>query len=196
MTFLPTHAFNQLSELLLLGQAYTRSSQWWRVPLSGNELGQSFSKQGQCSVVKGLMGHEGEQRVLCSSDSKTKCKNHSLSVLLTIHGLKTWANLPHQPQCQSPPCVGTRWHRNQTQSELKGGGLYPKPLTNDERNRRKCSLLCQHHKTVRQPMKDGAGGSSCHEDPCLTHSHSIMKMAFLQWMTFPPPCKNYCLWAS
>lgn len=92
--FLPICASNQLSGLLFQGRAYTRSSERRKVPLSGNELGQSSGKQGQHSVAKVLMSQKGEEMVLSSSDS---CKNHSLSVLLTIHGLKTWCSCPHEP---------------------------------------------------------------------------------------------------
>lgn len=73
-------------ELLFQSQAYSKSSKKQRVPLSGNELGQSFEKQGQRRVAKGLVSHKPEEIALSSLDS---CKNHFLSVLLTIHGLKT-----------------------------------------------------------------------------------------------------------
>ena len=183
-------------ELLFQSQAYSKSSEKQRVPLSGNELGQSFEKQGQHSVAKGLVSHKAEEIALSSLDS---CKNHFLSVLLTIHGLKTWCNWPHEPPHSHglTPSPGPNWHRNQTQSELKEVACI---LTKGEGRHHKCPLCVSSIKMSDWPMKDGDGGSGCHEEPCLPRSNNSFaryyENGFIAVGYFSPLCKNYCLSAS
>lgn len=73
--FFPFVHLTRSLELLFQSQAHSKSSEKQKVPLSGNELGQSFAKQGQHSVAKGLVSHKAEEIALSSLDS---CKNHFL----------------------------------------------------------------------------------------------------------------------
>ena len=80
----------------------------------------------------------------------------------------------------------------------QGGGLYPSRWQM-EKGRTISALSCfSTRKTSDWPMKDGDGGSGCHEEPCLPRSNNLIPTVLWRWfycsgLLFSPPLQKLLL---